>query len=81
MARELEDSLGLSLSDEKTLITPVTSTMRFLGRHVRVRRHPTKGRLVPRAVIPRPVFLMRGPQFARTPLPSGHPLLQATLGR
>jgi group II intron reverse transcriptase/maturase len=53
VARELEGSLGLSLSEEKTLITPVTSTMRFLGHHVRVRRHPTKGRLVPRAVIPK----------------------------
>lgn len=36
-----------------TLITPVTSTMRFLGHHLRVRRHPTHRRLLPRLVIPK----------------------------
>ena len=46
-------SLGLSLSEQKTLITPVTSTMRFLGHHLRVRLHPVKGRLLPRLVIPK----------------------------
>ncbi len=53
MARELESTLGLSLSEEKTLVTPVTSTMRFLGHHLRVREHPVSGRLVPQAVIPK----------------------------
>jgi group II intron reverse transcriptase/maturase len=53
LARELESTLGLSLSEEKTLVTPVTSTMRFLGHHLRVREHPVSGRLVPQAVIPK----------------------------
>jgi hypothetical protein len=45
--------LGLTLSPEKTLVTPVTSSLRFLGHHLRVRRHPTHRRLVPRLVIPK----------------------------
>jgi group II intron reverse transcriptase/maturase len=53
LARELEVKLGLSLSEEKTLVTPVTSTMRFLGHHLRVRKHPSHGGLVPHAVIPK----------------------------
>jgi group II intron reverse transcriptase/maturase len=53
LAKELESKLGLTLSEEKTLVTPVTSTMRFLGHHLRVRRHPYHGRLVPHAVIPK----------------------------
>jgi RNA-directed DNA polymerase len=53
MAAMLGETLGLSLSAEKTLITPVTSTMRFLGHHLRVRRHPVSGRLLPRLVIPK----------------------------
>jgi RNA-directed DNA polymerase len=53
VAKMLGITLGLSLSAEKTLVTPVTSTMRFLGHHLRVRRHPTTGRLVPRLVIPK----------------------------
>jgi hypothetical protein len=48
----LESHLGLTLSPEKTLVTAVTSTMRFLGHHLRVRAHPTYRRLVPRLVIP-----------------------------
>ncbi len=52
LARELESKLGLALSAEKTLVTPVTSTMRFLGHHLRVRADAS-GRLVPRAVIPK----------------------------
>jgi hypothetical protein len=28
--------MGLTLSPEKTLVTPVTNTMRFLGHHLRV---------------------------------------------
>ena len=53
LAEELESKLGLTLSEEKTLITPVTSTMPFLGHHLRVRRHPYHGRLTPHAVIPK----------------------------
>jgi hypothetical protein len=53
LAGELESTLGLSLSEEKTLVTPVTSTMRFLGHHLRVRQHPDHGCLVPQAVIPK----------------------------
>ena len=48
----LESQLGLTLSPEKTLVTAVTSTMRFLGHYLRVRAHPTYRRLVPRLVIP-----------------------------
>jgi RNA-directed DNA polymerase len=53
LAAMLSDTLGPSLSEQKTLITPVTSTMRFLGHHLRVRRHPLKGTLLPRLVIPK----------------------------
>jgi RNA-directed DNA polymerase len=53
LAGELESKLGLTLSEEKTLVTPVTSTMPFLGHHLRVRRHPYHGRLTPHAVIPK----------------------------
>lgn len=53
LASELEHTLGLTLSEEKTLVTPVTSTMRFLGHHLRVRPHPTSGRLVPQVLIPK----------------------------
>lgn len=49
----LQVNLGLTLSPEKTLVTPVTSTMRFLGHHLRVRRHPNHRRLLPRLVIPK----------------------------
>ncbi len=53
LAAMLETQMGLTLSTEKTLVTPVTSTMRFLGHHLRVRRHPRHRRLVPRLVIPK----------------------------
>lgn len=53
LAAMLSATLGLSLSEQKTLITPVTSTMHFLGHHLRVRRHPISGRLLPRLVIPK----------------------------
>jgi group II intron reverse transcriptase/maturase len=49
----LKDTLGLDVSEEKTLVTPVTSRMKFLGHHVCVRPHPTGGRMVSTAVIPR----------------------------
>lgn len=53
LARSLKETLGLELSETKTLVTPVTSAMRFLGHHVRVRRHPAHGRLVSATVIPK----------------------------
>jgi RNA-directed DNA polymerase len=53
LAAMLETQMGLTLSPEKTLVTPVTSTMRFLGHHLSVRRHPRHRRLVPRLVIPK----------------------------
>lgn len=49
----LQEDWGLELSTAKTLVTPVTKPLRFLGHHVRVRRHPTTGRLVSTAVIPK----------------------------
>jgi RNA-directed DNA polymerase len=53
LADQLERELGLQLSEEKTLITPVTSTIRFLGHHLRVRKHPDHGALRMRALIPK----------------------------
>ena len=41
LAAVLQDQLGLTLLPEKTLVTPVTSTMRFLGHHLRVRPRPS----------------------------------------
>jgi group II intron reverse transcriptase/maturase len=53
LAEMLKAHMGLTLSPEKTLVTPVTSTLRFLGHHLRVRRHPDRRTLVPRLVIPK----------------------------
>jgi group II intron reverse transcriptase/maturase len=53
VAEHLKGHLNLELSETKTLVTPVTQPMRFLGHHVRVREHPTNGRLVSTAVIPK----------------------------
>ena len=53
LAADLGDKLGLELSEAKTLVTPVTAPLRFLGHHIRVRPHPTHGRLVVANVIPR----------------------------
>jgi RNA-directed DNA polymerase len=53
LATYLKERLGLELSEKKTLVTPVTKQMPFLGHHVRVRRHPTHGRMVSTSVIPR----------------------------
>lgn len=53
LAAQLQEELGLTLSPEKTLVTPVTSTLRFLGHHLRVRPRPSTGRMVPRLVIPK----------------------------
>jgi RNA-directed DNA polymerase len=53
VAMMLRDRLHLELSETKTLVTPVTTPLRFLGHHVRVRAHPTHGRLVCLTVIPK----------------------------
>jgi group II intron reverse transcriptase/maturase len=53
LATALKEQLGLELSEAKTLVTPVTEPMRFLGHHVRVRRHPGHHRLVSTALIPK----------------------------
>jgi RNA-directed DNA polymerase len=53
LAALLKERLNLELSEAKTLVTPVTSPMRFLGHHVRVRVHPTNGKLVSTAIIPK----------------------------
>ena len=53
LATALRDTLHLELSETKTLVTPVTKTLRFLGHHVRVRPHPSHRRMVSTAVIPK----------------------------
>jgi len=53
LASWLREELGLELSESKTLVTPVTEPLRFLGHHVRVRPHPGHGRPVSTSVIPR----------------------------
>jgi hypothetical protein len=49
----LRKQLGLELSESKTLVTPVTNAMPFLGHHVRVRRHPRHQRWVSTSMIPK----------------------------
>jgi len=53
IAALLKERLNLELSETKTLVTPVTARMRFLGHHVCVRVHPSNGKLVSTAVIPK----------------------------
>jgi group II intron reverse transcriptase/maturase len=53
VARTLSNEWTLELSEAKTLVTPVTQPLRFLGHHVRVRAHPTNGKLVSTTVIPK----------------------------
>jgi group II intron reverse transcriptase/maturase len=53
VAALLNRELGLELSETKTLVTPVTDPMRFLGHHVRVRRHPVNGNMVVATLIPK----------------------------
>jgi len=55
VAALLKRELGLDLSEAKTLVTPVTEPMRFLGHQVRVRRHPVNGNLVVATLIPKDV--------------------------
>lgn len=70
LAAWLREELGLDLSDSKTLVTEVTSPLRFLGHHVRVRRHPAHRRMVSTSVIPRSrsrLFRERIKQLFRKP--------------
>ena len=53
LATLLREELHLELAEAKTLVTPVTNTLRFLGHHVRVRPHPTHGRMVSTVLIPK----------------------------
>jgi len=53
LASMLKSTLGLELSETKTLVTPVTEPMRFLGHHVRVRRHPVSHEMVSASVLPK----------------------------
>jgi group II intron reverse transcriptase/maturase len=53
LAAFLKQKLDLELSESKTLVTPVTRALRFLGHHLRVRSHPVHGRLVSTVVVPK----------------------------
>jgi group II intron reverse transcriptase/maturase len=53
IATMLVERLGLELSEAKTLITSVMQPMRFLGHSIRVRRHPSRRKMVSTAVIPK----------------------------
>jgi group II intron reverse transcriptase/maturase len=53
LAANLREELTLDLSEAKTLVTSVAKPLRFLGHHVRVRRHPRNGKLVSTVVVPR----------------------------
>jgi group II intron reverse transcriptase/maturase len=52
LAQVLKDRLGLELSPTKTLITPVTEPLRFLGHHVRLLKHPSYG-WISNAMVPK----------------------------
>jgi RNA-directed DNA polymerase len=49
----LKQHLGLELAEAKTLVTPVTEPMRFLGHHVRVRCHPLRKVMVSVTLLPK----------------------------
>lgn len=53
LAAFLKAELGLELAEAKTLVTPVTKPMSFLGHHVLVRRHPSHGRQVSASLVPK----------------------------
>jgi len=53
LAAFLKETLGLELSEEKTLVTPVTDGVTFLGHHIGVRPHFESGRPVCSVVIPK----------------------------
>jgi len=53
LAAALKEELGLELSEQKTLVTPVTSNLRFLGHHVRVRQPHRRNRMKVTVTIPK----------------------------
>jgi hypothetical protein len=53
LATMLRERLNLELSETKTLVTPVTQPIRFLGHHVYVRVHPFYRREASMVVIPK----------------------------
>ena len=53
LAALLKERMGLELSEPKTLVTPVTHRMRFLGHQVCVRRHPVFRRVGSTTLVPR----------------------------
>ena len=53
VAELLRTELKLELSEAKTLVTPVTGTLKFLGHHVRVRPVPGYGYLTSSSIVPR----------------------------
>jgi RNA-directed DNA polymerase len=53
IAALLKERLGLELSEEKTLVTPVTERMNFLGHRIVVRPHPCDGRMVVTNLVPK----------------------------
>jgi group II intron reverse transcriptase/maturase len=77
LAVVLKQQLNLDLSETKTLVTSVTSPMRFLGHHVRVRYFPGYRRIVSAVVIPRD-RTKRLRQIIKTLF--GRQTFQATLG-
>jgi len=52
LTKSLWENLHLELSEAKTLVTPVTRPLRFLGHHVRVDVHPTRRWMASGVVIP-----------------------------
>lgn len=53
LAAHLKEELGLELSESKTLVTPVTKAMRFLGHQVGILAHPFRTREVSTTLIPK----------------------------
>jgi group II intron reverse transcriptase/maturase len=53
LANYLKEQLGVELSETKTMVTPVTKAMKFLGHHVKVRWHPFRKIWNSTAVIPK----------------------------
>jgi group II intron reverse transcriptase/maturase len=73
LAAFLKAELGLELAEAKTLVTPVTEPMRFLGHHVLVRRHPGHRRPVSASLVPKErsqIFRERIKQLFRKPTTS-----------
>jgi hypothetical protein len=53
LAAHLQQELGLKLSETKTLVTPVTMPMRFLGHHVQVKWDPGRGKRMSKVLLPK----------------------------